>query len=384
MKIIKLFLILILNYFTGLNCFAQMEDHQLRNIFNSVVFLTDSITSTHVYRGKKYEVHLKDLTSDNTFPLKNPISGTGFIINKNFDNYLVTAQHVAIGLKSSPYMVYKGKKGKKSIKIEDLKLKNSNWYFHPNADIAILHLKSSRINNNFWKNSEIKVLDYWDISSIKTAPNRFDELLVIGYPLGLGVNFNTVTPISKKTKVSSDLIPLNRFDNNKPSLFYILDAPSVSGFSGGPVIKMTAPLVSDDRKSYLPGKTTIFGLVHGTLNDPKDKAGRFAAIVPSFLIKDLIDSMPSFNGIHIYKYSNGNYWSKVKFKNGIPWTVFSNFAPDGKPQNEGNLKNGTGKLNIYDENGKLIYVEQYKNGIQLFQAPVMTTAERDNFKINKK
>ena len=359
---------------------AQIGDNDLRDYFNSIIFLRDSITRVDKYNNKQYELHLKDPKTGITFPLRYPISGSGFLVNKHKDNYLVTAQHVATKLTEEASLIFRNRSGlRKEIKIKDIKSDNAKWKFHPKADIAVLHINLFDRDSTFLKSLEIGVLDYWDISRIRVAPDRFEDLIVVGFPLGLGESPKSISPISKKVKAASDLIVLNRFDNGKPSFFYLLDDPSVSGFSGGPIIKINDPLISKDKKSYLRGSMKILGIVHGTISDPIDKAGRFAAIVPSFQVSEAIDLASSFNGTHTFRYPDDSIWSKRNYKNGVPWTVFSNFKPNGESQEKGTLKNGTGTLFIYDAKGKLLQVETYKNGERTSLAPAMTDKELREF-----
>ena len=181
------------------------------------------------------------------------------------------------------------------------------------------------------------------------------------------------------TKPASDIIYLQRFDNKKVNPFFLLDDPSISGFSGGPVMRV----ISIDRTvGFRPGisvQPTITGLVHGTIND---KTGGFAAIVPGVQILETINLAPSYNGKYIYRYSNGNVWSEVIYKNGIPWTVVSNFGPDGKPQDKGTLKNGNGELYIYNEDGEKEWIFIFKNGSYIGNAAIMTKSEKAKFDKN--
>ncbi|HSR12816.1 MAG TPA: hypothetical protein VLS90_15340, partial [Thermodesulfobacteriota bacterium] len=71
----------------------------------------------------------------------------------------------------------------------------------------------------------------------------------------------------------------------KPSTFFILDKPSVGGFSGAPVFVLPGPYFSEDK--VVTGKEIgCVGLVHGTLFD--STGGKFAAVVPSAFIAETI------------------------------------------------------------------------------------------------
>jgi len=148
--------------------------------------------------------------------------------------------------------------------------------------------------------------------------------------------------------------------NKKTDQFFLLDDPSISGFSGGPVMEIRYPPTNNFKEvlnfSISPN---IYGLVHGTIND---KTGGFAAIVPAKRIIETIDLAPSFNGKYTFYYPNSKIWSERIYKNGIAWEVISNFNPEGKQQDKGTLKGGNGYLNIYNEKGILKWKYYYKNG----------------------
>jgi len=68
------------------------------------------------------------------------------------------------------------------------------------------------------------------------------------------------------------------------------------------------------------------------------------------------------NGNHKYYHSNGRLWTEVEMNSGKPWTIISNYDKNGRTKDKGNLKNGNGVMNRYDEDGKLIARDHYKNG----------------------
>lgn len=371
-----IFLFAFLSGITSIN--SQVGDLDLRNRFNSIVFIKDSLIKKEVINGKEFEIYLKEPGNKNPKPFKYQSSGSGFIVAKERDVYLVSAEHVVKNLSGSASIAYRSSNGKMmNLRLKDLG--KANWFFHPTADVAVRKIELNDSISNLLKGNELGALDYWHIDRVKKAPGRFDDIVVIGFPLGLGVSKDSISPISMNTRTSSDIVVLNRADNQKANYFYLLDDPSVSGFSGGPILFISEALLSRDKKTFLPGKTFVKGLVHGTLSDPKDRAGRFAAIVPGFVIVETIDLVPSFSGDYEFKYPDGSSWSKRKYVNGVPWTVYTNIGPDRQEQEKGTLKNGTGTLFTYDEKGKLLYVERYKNGIRESLSPAMTSEELKRF-----
>ena len=103
-------------------------------------------------------------------------------------------------------------------------------------------------------------------------------------------------------------------------------------------------------------QSKIIGLVHGTLG------GGFSAIVPSAQIIETLKLAPNYNGEYSFYYPNGKIWSKRIYKNGLPWTVISNFDPSGNSQEKGTLKDGEGTLYVWNEKGTMAEVLTFKNG----------------------
>lgn len=70
------------------------------------------------------------------------------------------------------------------------------------------------------------------------------------------------------------------------------------------------------------------------------------------------------NGTFEYYHTNGQIWTQRIYKNGLPWTVISNFNRNGKKRPAGTLKNGSGTLKIYDRDDNLVRTEKYVEGIE--------------------
>ena len=369
----------IIYLFLTVQGFTQFAEEDLRSTFNSIMFIADSLPHTINYQGKMHEVYFKNPETGEFTQSKTIFSGTGFIVQKSFkDFYLITAKHVLGNFTDNAQISFRTQTGqRKSLKLIDISAVPV-WTFHPNADIAVLKLDSEKILQ-YLTSQDMGAIDYWRIERKEIVPARTDDLLTVGFPLRLGVADSTISPISKKSKPASDLII-----NSDIGSYFILDDPSVSGFSGAPIFYLSDPIVSRDKTAYLPGVQHVYGLVKGTINDEQDKAGRFAVITPAYQIVDTIDMAPSFSGIYIYKYQNGKNWSKVQFEKGVPWTVFYNYGPNGEVQDMGTLSDGTGTIFSYDDQGKLVVVETFKNGIRESYAPALSTEEFEMFGPRKK
>ncbi|QGY44732.1 hypothetical protein GM418_13960 [Maribellus comscasis] len=68
------------------------------------------------------------------------------------------------------------------------------------------------------------------------------------------------------------------------------------------------------------------------------------------------------NGFFEYYFENGQLWTECEYKNGLLWNVKSNFNSKGEKREKGTLKNGTGTFYIYDMDGKLTDIIEFKKG----------------------
>lgn len=332
-------------------CFSQYHnnDDDLRDFFSAVLYVSGETLPTTIINGEEYEILYKKPWTKQIREFKTPATGTAFFLVRGLDMYLVTAEHVARFLEPSSKVKYRNVDGhKKELNIDELTLakddlKILNWVRHPTADVAVLHL--GILDETI---DDITTFNYSYLEDSVKAPNRFNDLTLIGYPLGLGINPLSISPITRNTRSASDVVYFKRFDNGILNPFIITDDPSIGGFSGGPVLEVH---LSEQALNFHGMKSriapTVVGLVHGNLS-AKDP-GSFAAIVPSFQILEALELAAKYNGEYTFYYPNGNIWSKRVYKDGLPWTVLSNFDCNGKPQDMGDLKDGEGQLYVWSE-----------------------------------
>jgi hypothetical protein len=151
-------------------------------------------------------------------------------------------------------------------------------------------------------------------SSDNDAPSRERPLTTLGFPLGLGVqeHFSPehpltalglslppgtqehFSPITRDSQPASGLITLPRADTHAPATFYLLENPSVAGFSGAPVFLFPKPFASNNGAIVMqrvgPGSpTTVLcvGIVHGTMSD--ETGGKMSAVTPSKYVLETMD-----------------------------------------------------------------------------------------------
>jgi hypothetical protein len=338
----------------SLNLYSQIDSfYSLAS--KGVVYLSGDFIKTEKLDGKKdYEIYFKD-SSGKIHPLLNSASGTGFFVGYQNFLYLVTAQHVAEKLKLNAKLTFNNKNNiPETILLYDIQNGDSLvWYFHDHADVAVLPIHPSS-QLNYYRDYTVFDIDTF-IDSLM-SPKRSDEVISFGFPLSLGVEKN-FSPISMSSKTSSSIIDLKRFDRAKISSFFLLDAPSIPGLSGGPVFSLPSWNSKNLADTALK---VIAGLVHGVISD--NTGGKFAAIVPSKFIIETIKKSKRINGLFTYRYNNGRVWSERLYKDGILLEILSNYDPLGRLQDKGSLRNGNGEVKIYSENGSLLLIEVYKNG----------------------
>lgn len=217
--------------------------------------------------------------------------GTGFLVEINDRVFLVTASHVA-KLMSSKASLTLGVENDAARTIGVAELTSSaaepNWIVHPVADVAVLPLRLVPAVTPVFAGRGLPPVVF--VSRLE-APPRDRPLTVFGFPLGLGAVFvgpdRKISAISKESKAASGLITLPRFDTKKPTEFFVLDSPSVGGFSGGPVVILPAAFPQGAGIAF-SAATLVVGLVHGTASD--QTGGKLALVVPSAFITQTLEA----------------------------------------------------------------------------------------------
>lgn len=348
----------ILLFLWSTQLYSQTNESPIKSVSYSVAFLNDIRIETLKADGKTYEIWLKEPGSNFAKPKSYGITGTAFFVSDTISLYIVTAEHVAKEMTPNSDIVINGESDKPMVyKLRDLAFRKDSlkWTSNSYADVATLLLDN---------NSKIFQHPYFvpipiDIIESERVPIREREVTTVGFPLGLGYEKH-FSPISKVSKPSSGLIELPRFDNGVISTFFLLDDPSISGFSGSPVFELPTQLVAGKEPVFV-NVYRLMGLVHGSIADKT--GGGFAAIVPSRYIIETLKLSPKYTGILRWYHINGKLWSERNYKDGRPWSVLNNFDKDGNQVENGTLKDGKGSIYIYDENGKLVQIENYEDGV---------------------
>ena len=216
--------------------------------------------------------------------------GTGFLVHLPGTLYLVTAEHVARGLGTTPQLTYGGDADRAITEnLTDLAGTSPlRWVFHGTADVAVLALRG--------KASVLAVLSPRGLQpphliNALQAPNRDRTLLTVGFPLGFGGLTlgpdHRISPLSRESRAASGLLTLERADTKSPAVFYLLDNPSIGGFSGAPVYMLSGVVVSQGGVGFTPPHSFCVGIVHGTIGD--GTGGKLAAIVPISFVTETLE-----------------------------------------------------------------------------------------------
>jgi hypothetical protein len=211
------------------------------------------------------------------------ISGSGTVISYNSRYFLLTASHVALGMRNNAKLIYRLNGDKPEIidLLQNVKNHSLRWVTHNIADISIIEL--------MLQNEELKKrFDDWSfpitqIYSGKELPARDADLTFLGYPI-IDLELEHFSPLVFTGYLASGLITQYRYDTNTKCNFFFLNVPSIQGCSGSGVY------FSVKKAMYFGGSKTIcIGIVHGTQAD--NTGGKLAAITPSYYIFDLLDKI---------------------------------------------------------------------------------------------
>ncbi len=252
-------------------------------VASSVVYLRQDVIKKIPVNNKQYELWLKDPNQNDFDPFLEQHAGTGLLLAvDNNHPYLVTAQHVASKMTATAKAVIRGPNDTPIILtlndlVSDDKLE---WFFHEHADVAVLPIKPSK---SILKLLEKHCFPYEALLKDLEPPSRYVELVTIGFPLNLGVK-GKFSPISRTSKAASGLLDLPRPDTKELTTFFLLEDPSVGGFSGSPVYALGGIQLIDNTATS--GKLKCYGIVNGTMSD--DTGGKFAAVVPAAFISEVI------------------------------------------------------------------------------------------------
>jgi hypothetical protein len=275
-----------LKYLALVSCFYASVgwSSTIDDISRSVVFLSQNVPMVEEMNGIRFEVWLKFPATNAFIPKQKRISGSGLVVVSSNLCYLITAKHVATNMTEDCELAMQGDKK------EPLRFKLSSitgqpairWFHHTNADVSVYPLPT--ITSQGATALDRRAMPFEFLESQTNLPSRDTYVTALGFPLGLGAEGEFI-PLSRDSKVSSGIL------NDGGSLFFLLQDPSVSGYSGGPLVQSGDPrVVATDRTaasiSVVSGGARCWGFVSGTFAD--ETGGKMSRITPSFYAVELI------------------------------------------------------------------------------------------------
>ncbi len=277
----KISYLIIIIFILAVNICSQTID----DLSKTVVFLLKETQAFEMKSGQKFEVWYKDPSTNKFEPKITKQSGTGFILKNNGKDYLVTAKHVASFLQDTSKIIV-NVQSNQSIKITfDFinNLKGARWFYHPIADIAI-HPIAYPI-----KKVMHIAINAKDILKEEKSVQLLSDVYILGFPLGLGIH-ESISPISKKAQVASNITTLEHPNFNPELKYYLLDQALAQGYSGAPIfcVEELPTGLKIAGQNFTQKKIVLMGILSGALSDAT--GGKFSLVVPIFYLWDILKS----------------------------------------------------------------------------------------------
>jgi hypothetical protein len=224
-----------------------------------------------------------DVITNTVASLGHPESlGTATLVVHKDRAYVLTAAHVAKLISLNGLLVLKGP-GDIPISITMSKLCGTApylWRTHGEADLAALELSPTDVQTQQILSGRLVPMELF--CPLKAAPSRELMLTSVGFPMGLGLQ-GYFSPLTFETRASSGLITMNRADTQTPQAFFVLERPSVAGYSGCPVLDTSSYSIGGMKVTG--GGTCFYGVMHGTVSD--NTGGKLAVVTPSYYVHEL-------------------------------------------------------------------------------------------------
>lgn len=199
--------------------------------------------------------------------------GSGFFCATERNYMIITAHHVAVGFNTNTeVMFHSGSNAPTKILLQNVIPKGKKLIAAQDEvnDVAILHV-APQYDRDIGIFSTILAWPAKNIPTTISAPERNAPLVMFGFPQGLGALGKDISyaAISRSGKPSSGLLDLTgRYVY--PGRMFIIEAPSVGGFSGGPVFDLGEPRISGNNNLVIGGSpVACVGIVSGNFEGDK-------------------------------------------------------------------------------------------------------------------
>ncbi len=214
--------------------------------------------------------------------------GSGFLIAVDGRLFLATAEHVARVDVPRVDLTFADESDRPvSTPLSQISTTfPSAWVFHRQADAAVLEL---RADHPYSAEMLKRALPVSALLGVLEPIDRESPVTIIGYPLGLGGVYlgpdGRVSPLTREVRPASSLVSLKRADTKNPSVMFLLDSPSIEGYSGAPVFILPGAH-SKEGALVFAGRVVCVGLMHGTWSD--GTGGKLGAVVPARFVAEAL------------------------------------------------------------------------------------------------
>jgi len=216
--------------------------------------------------------------------------GTGFFLLGDKGAYLITVAHVArsLTLKATATIRSEGDKPFTFLITDLTPLKLlPPWQYSDKADLAVLRIDIPDTNEALKKNLKKHFLPISVLMKELIAPSRDITLTIIGFPLALGTK-DYFSPISKETKSASGLVEIKDKDEKKVFISFVMQDPSVGGFSGAPIFDTGLPYSTVSTGLVVRNRMLqLVGIARATLSD--DTGGKLGVAIPSYFLSEMLE-----------------------------------------------------------------------------------------------
>ncbi len=155
---------------------------------------------------------------------------------------------------------------------------------------------------------------------------------------------------------------LQGLDGNKDSVYHLCNYDSSGNLMQQGVFDLQHGKYNGEIRWYYPGgglKKTGFSRDTVTYGQWREYYQNGTLKAEYFYSEGLLD------GIYRHFYPGGTLWTERYYSKGGLLKIISCLDKNGNFLNTGSFKNGNGNLNIFDETGKIILVQNYKNGLPI-------------------
>jgi hypothetical protein len=249
------------------------------DLADCVVLLEREFTETTTVDGQDAEVWVKVRGKARANPKRARHVGTGFLVATRSAAFLVTAGHVAREMDGAARLSFATPSGRRATlalsQVVSSPAGPLPWTYQRYSDVAAIRIRKppQTLRGHFLA---AELLD-----KEAAAPPGSLRLTVVGFALGL-VSEEHFTPLAKRSHAASPVLRFCGDERGDPPIdLFLLDQPSMGGYSGAPVFAEAQVQLAEGGQVTVVAPRCV-GLISRTIGD--DSGGQFAAVVPGVAV----------------------------------------------------------------------------------------------------